>query len=105
MGYERRRTSRYDRRFYMGVAAIFALLTLFGLVSCVLYGVSELRLLLAFAGGWYLIYTMDVIERRFRRASDRVFWRRWFSLRGSAGLPEEDAEEDAKPSDGARPAH
>ncbi|MCP1337412.1 hypothetical protein [Futiania mangrovi] len=104
MVYDRRRVSRYDRRFYMGVAGIFALLTLFGIVSCLLYGVSEMRLLVAFAGGWYLVYTMDLIERRFRRSADGIFWRRWFSFRGSAGLPEED-EEQAGRGDKARPAH
>lgn len=98
---ERRSNDAYDRSFYMTCAGLFALVALVGGISCLIAGPTADRLLAAFAGGWFLIYTMDRIEYRFRRDSDNVFWRRWFSLRGSARTQQKGPADSVDPTTGA----
>jgi len=92
---DRRQMAAYNRTFYMAVIGIFALLSALSLMALLFQGVTELRLLVTFASMWYLIYVMDLVERRFQRGSDQVFWRKFFSLRGKGATSSASTPKDS----------
>ena len=72
-----------DRKigFYYAIFAVLAATTVASVVGIFTVGTLELALL-AFVGMWFTIYWMDMTERRFESTADRIFWCRWFSVRG-----------------------
>ena len=93
---DRRHEAAYNRSFYMAITAIFALVSTLSLLALLFQGVTELRLLVTFVSMWYLIYMMDLVERRFRRGSDNVVWRKLFRLRGKSETDTATTREDGQ---------
>ena len=72
-----------DRKigFYSAIGGALAAITIASVIGIFTVGAFEFALL-AFVGMWFTIYWMDMTERRFEATADRIFWRRWFSVRG-----------------------
>jgi len=91
---DRRQSAVYSKSFYMTVTVVFALISAMTILAMIFQGVTEARLFVALVSLWYLVYSMDLVERRFQRDTDNVIWKKLFQLRGSSSASEAKSEDD-----------
>lgn len=96
MSNERRQAKTYNKPFYLIVTGVFAVISAVGLLFMLFQGLTEVRILITIFSVWYLIYMMDLVERRFQRESDNIIWRKFFQLRGKEPVSE-DTSAESKP--------
>ena len=72
-----------DRKigFYYAIVGALAAVTIVSVIGIFVVGALEFALL-AFVAMWFTIYWMDMTERRFEATANRIYWCRWFSVRG-----------------------
>jgi hypothetical protein len=74
-------TSKEGFVFYQLSIAVFWIMSIAPLVYCFIDEFTDTRIALCFLNGWFALFTMNMMNIRFRRESEHQFWYNWIIFR------------------------
>ena len=74
---KRKQDYKFNRSFYILALLIFSSMAVLSFLICIIDKFTDERVVIIIMNAWFTLFTMDIVNVRFKRKGESFFWSNW----------------------------